>query len=262
VVGRRALTAYTPGMAEFHHQALKEQAAALRAAAAQAGPEAEVPTCPGWDVLKLVRHLARVYGMVILALQTPPDGSRPQPQRAPEDFDEALTWWDDRLAELDTALSTADIHRPVWSFFPGGTAESWTRRVAHETAIHRLDAEHALAGLGPDHVHDLLFDPAFAADGSDEMLSVLLPGIRDWTEQDRGGRVLYHAADAGHTWLVTHRPGQQPEVGSPRNAALGTPEVEATVAGTADAIYRKVWGRPSSAVVTGDRGLAGLIAGR
>jgi uncharacterized protein (TIGR03083 family) len=246
-------------MSEFHNRAWREQAAALRAAVVRAGPDAEVPTCPGWDVRKLVRHLARVYAMVKLAMRMSPDDSRPRPPDAPEDFDEALTWWDEQLAELTNTLSTSDPKQRVWSFFPGGTAESWTRRMAHETAIHRLDAEHA---LGPDHVHDLIFDPAFAADGVDEMLSVLLPSTPNRAQQEQHGRVLYHAADAGHTWLVTHRPGQPPEVGSPRDAALGASEVDATVAGTADAVYRKVWGRPSTAVVTGDLALANLIAGR
>lgn len=247
---------------DFHHQAWKEQAAAFRAAAVQAGPDAVVPTCAGWDVGKLLRHLARVYAMVDIALDSDPEGSRPQPPRPPDEFTEALNWFDDRLAGLTDRLSTQDKSRPVWSFFPGGTPESWLRRMTHETAIHRLDAEGARSGLDSGQVHELIFDPELAADGVDEMLSVLLAGSRDWTRHDSEGRVLYHAADAGRTWLVTHHPGQPPEVGSPRDAALGSPEVDATVAGTADAVYRRVWGRPSKAVVTGDTALAGLVAGR
>jgi uncharacterized protein (TIGR03083 family) len=247
---------------DFLERALKEQAAALRAAAVQAGPDAAVPTCAGWDVRKLIRHVARVYAMVSLALDLGPDDARPEVPTPPDDFDKALAWWDERFAELVTKLSTSDADRPVWSFFSGGTASSWMRRMAHETAVHRLDAEHALAGLEPGHVHELIFDSAFAADGVDEMLSVILPVTGNWAEQQREGRVLYHAADAGRTWLVTYRAGQPPEVGSPRNAALGALEVDATVAGTADAIYRRVWGRPSTAVVTGDTALADLATGR
>ena len=247
---------------EWHHRYFKEQAALFRSVAVQSGGDAEVPTCPGWDVRKLVRHLARVYAMVAQSLELGPDSERPVPPTAPEDFDEALRWWDARQAELSDKLSTMDPDHPVWAFFPGGTPAAWTRRMAHESAIHRLDAEHALVGLGPDHVHDLIFDPAFAADGVDEMLTVLLPSAHDWTERHDDGRVLYHAADAGHTWLVTYRPGHEPTVGSPRDAALGAHEVEATVAGTADAVYRRVWGRPSNAIVTGDHALASLIRGR
>lgn len=245
----------------FHHEALLEQSSAFRAAAVRSGPDAVVSSCPGWDVGKLVRHLARVYEMMSLALDLPPEGPGPQPSRPPDDFDAALSLWDENLGRLVHKFSTLDPEQAVWSFFPGGKVHNWVRRAAHETAIHRLDAELASAGVAPDHVHDLLFAPPFAADGVDEMLSVLTRAA-DWTRPHPTGRVLYHAADAGQAWLVIHRPGQPPEVGAPHDAALGRPETDATVAGTADAVYRRVWGRPSTAVVTGDQALADLIAGR
>lgn len=243
---------------DFHHRALKEQAAALRTAALQAGPDTLVSTCPGWDVRKLVQHVARVYAMVALALRTEPNAAAPSAPRPPADFDDALIWFDGRLSEALTELSTVDPERPVWAFFPGGDAPRWTRRMAHETAIHRLDAEHALAGLGPDHVHDLIFDPELAADGVDEFLTVILP-LGDWSQRDDSGSVLYHAADAGRAWLVEYRPGRAPRVDERVDTGL---EADATVAGTADAVYRRVWGRPSTALVTGDTALAALASGR
>lgn len=247
---------------DFHYRHLKEQAALFRAVTVQAGGDAAVPTCPEWDVRKLVRHLGRVYAMVSLAVELEPDAQPPRPQQAPEDFEGALQWWDEKFHELSDKLSTMDPDRPAWAFFTSGSVSAWTRRMAHETAIHRLDAEHALAGLGPDHVHNLIFDPAFAADGVDEMLTVLLGSDPGWAERSDAGRVLYHAPDAGRTWLVTFRPGKEPSVGSPQDAALGAHEVDATVAGTGDALYRKVWGRPSNAITTGDHALATVVNGR
>ena len=44
-----------------HLAALASSAAALRAAAASAGLDAKVPTCPGWDVRKLVTHQGMVH---------------------------------------------------------------------------------------------------------------------------------------------------------------------------------------------------------
>ena len=240
-------------------RALRDQAAELRSAAVRAGADAAVPTCPGWDVRQLIRHLAHVYAMVALALDASPESGRPRPPRAPEHFDDALEWWDERLDDLTTKLSTSDSQRPVWAFFPSGTAASWSRRMAHETAIHRLDAEHACADTGPERGQGLIFGPALAANGVDEVLNTLLPALRDWPEQHAEGRVLYHAADAEHAWLVTFRAGEPPEVRTPRDAAL---EVDSTAAGTADALYRLVWGRPSTAAISGDPALAAIISGR
>lgn len=241
---------------EFHHRAWVQQATAFRAAAVRAGPDAAVPSCPGWDVRKLVRHVGRVYAMVLLALELEPGGQRPRPSAPPEGFDAALNWFDDRLAELATALSAADSSRPVWGFFPGATAGSWTRRMAHETAVHRLDAALA-SGSG----HELIFDPELAADGVDEMLRVMAP-LGDWSQRSAQGRVLYHAADAGRAWLVRFEPGAAPEVGEPEGPALAGSEVDTIVAGTAETLYRRVWGRSSTAVVTGDAALADVVAGR
>lgn len=240
---------------QAHHESLQEQAEALRAAAVRAGAEAPVPTCPEWDVRALVRHLAKVYGMVLGALETERGGQRPKPESAPQEFEAALAFWDEKLAALLPALSAADPHAPVWAFFAEGTPAAWTRRMVHETAIHRLDAERAAGGAS-----GLVFEPRLAADGADEMLSVIVP-VSDWSAEERAGKVLYHAADAERAWLVTFRPGASPELGRPENAALGL-EVDATVAGTADAVYRKVWGRPSTAVITGDAELAEAISGR
>ncbi|GAA4621001.1 maleylpyruvate isomerase family mycothiol-dependent enzyme [Saccharopolyspora hordei] len=250
--------AYGGGMAsDLLHNALHDQAAAFRSAALRAGPNAEVATCPGWTVRHLVQHLGQAYSRAERSMHLEPGSPRPESARPPAEFDDVLAWWDERLAELRHTLSTVDPDRRVRFLTGSGTPGDWARRVAHETAIHRLDAEHALAALGPDHVHDLIFDPELAADGIDEFLTAVLPAV-DWTKHDRAGQVLVHSPDAGRAWLVEFRPGEPPEAGPVTGAAL---EVDATIAGTADAVYRKVWGRPSRAVVTGDTALAGLVSG-
>lgn len=238
---------------DFHLKAFQEQADAFRRAVLQAGPDAVVSTCPGWDIRQLTGHLARAYARARASLQVEPGGTRPEVPAAPGDFEAALSWWDELRGELLTELSTMDPDRAVWAIFTGGTPAGWARRIAHETAIHRLDAELALGQAG-----DLVFDPELAADGIDEMLTKLLP-LGDWTTREHDGTVLYHAADAGRAWLVTYRSGEPPVTGAPSDAGL---ETDATVAGTADALYRRVWGRPSSALVTGDTALAEVAAGR
>jgi hypothetical protein len=133
---------------------------------------------------------------------------------------------------------------PAWTFGVAATAGWWARRQAHETAIHRLDAEHAAHGDVVDH---LVFDPELAADGIDEAITVMFAR----RPIEVSGTVLYHAADAGRAWLLTATAGQPPVV-----EAATDFEADASVVGTADAVYRAVWGRPSNAVVGGDAELA------
>lgn len=239
---------------DLHQHELEIQATAFRAAVLRAGPAAAVATCPGWDVLRLVQHVGRMYALANTALHQDPR-TEPQAPLPPADFDDAMTWWDQQFAELTEHLSKLDPEEPVWSYFRGGTPDSWLRRMTHETAVHRLDAEHAKSRLGPGGVHEPLFDPDLAVDGVDEVLGVLVPAHEEWDDHDLQGRVLFHAADAERAWLIEFQPRQAPRVGPPVDSAL---EADATVAGTADALYRHAWGRPSQTSVTGDTDLAGL----
>jgi len=233
------------------------QSAALRAAAVAAGPDATVPTCPEWTVRNLVRHIGRVHSWVNNALRAGPEGDRPDRARPPESWDDLLPWWDEQLAAMLGALRAGGPDAPAWVFHPEveATAAFWARRQAHETAIHRLDAEHARAGSDrADSVPSLVFGPTFAADGTDELLVLMLPRTLARDLPDVAGTVLFHAADAGRAWLVELTPGAAPTVG-PADVI----DSDASVVGTADAVYRAVWHRPSTAITTGDRALVDVL---
>lgn len=225
----------------------RKQAAALRAAAVTAGPGAEVPTCPGWTVHRLVRHIARVQAQVVLSLDADPAGDAPRTERPPEDWDELLAFWD---KTVDTMLAELDRRGPgqsAWAFAHFEGTSFWARRQAHETAVHRLDAEHA--AHGPDVPH-LVFEPEFAADGIDEALHVMVARF----PTEGAGTVLVHAADAGRAWLVTLTEDDTPKIGN------GTViDTDASLVGTADAVYRALWKRPSTAVVNGDPALVAAL---
>lgn len=223
---------------------VRQQAGALRAAAVKAGPDADVPTAPGWIVRRLVGHIARVHSWVVLSFDADPAGEAPVAAKPPEDWETLLTYWDAQLAALLDGFRRRGPAAPVWTFDGAGTTAWWARRQAHETAIHRLDAEHAAHGDAVDH---LAFDPEFAADGIDEAVTSMF-GRRTI---EVSGTVLYHAADAGRAWLVTATTGQPLVV-----EAATDFEADASVVGTADAVYRAVWGRPSNAIVGGNAELA------
>lgn len=228
---------------------IEKHASSLRSAALKAGPDAEVTTCPDWTVLHLVRHVAEVHTWAAQCVVTAPEDGRPKWPKAPREFDEVLPWWDEGLTLLLARLRETPPDSPAWTFHGPQRAAFWSRRQAHETAIHRLDAEIAAGHELPP----LMFDPEFAADGVDEYLTVM---VHRRIELGHGvkatGRLLVHAADAGRTWQLRLTEGGPLVVTAPQDAAF---DEDATLAGTADAIYRAFYARPGHAIVSGDESL-------
>ncbi|MGH3866489.1 MAG: maleylpyruvate isomerase N-terminal domain-containing protein [Pseudonocardiaceae bacterium] len=227
------------------------EAELLRAVALSLEANTPVPTCPGWTVQRLLQHVGRVFDMVIRVVRTADPQSPPSRVEPPPG--NVLAFFDDRLAAMLDVLATTDPATPVWHFTPTApkTAAFWSRRVAHEVTVHRIDAQ-AAAGT------DAAVDPDFAADGVDEVLTRLIPRHTDaWAAGTRCGTVLYHAADAGRVWTVRLVAGQLPQT-----AAEAVTEPDASVVGLADALYRAAWGRPSGAVVSGDIALVDATRAR
>ena len=89
---------------------------------------------------------------------------------------------------------------PVWTFDGPRPATFWARRMAHETAVHRADAQ-ITAGREPE------FDPVLAVDGIDEWLGSMSGiGASDpRVDALPDGAVLHvHVTDEGvdGEWLV------------------------------------------------------------
>lgn len=213
----------------------------LRATAASLAADTPVPTCPGWTVQWLLKHVSKVFDMVIRVVQTADPQSFPARVEPPPG--DALAVFDERLATMLDVLASTDPDTPAWHFTPTApkTAAFWSRRMAHEVTVHRIDA-HAAAGT------DSAVDAEFAADGVMEVLTRLIQRHTDvWAAGTRSGTVLYHAADAGRAWTVRLVAGQLPQT-----APEAVTEPDASVIGLADAVYRATWGRPSGAVISGD----------
>src|SRR3954468_6364285 len=138
----------------------------LAEAAERAGLDAPVPTCPGWAVRDLVRHQGDVHRWATanLTRNTTEPMSDAESDAAlltwPDDDDASLMQWfrDGHAALLDTLKATGD-DVVAFTFFDAPSARVfWARRQAHETAIHRADAESAAGAVTP-------YDTAFATDG-------------------------------------------------------------------------------------------------
>jgi len=224
--------------------AIRVQGAALRESALRAGPDVPVATCPDWRVHDLIAHLGGVHDFILQATR----GEQPTFERSSGSWTDVVDRWDRVFGALLQRMSNAHADEQVWT--PPGTPpvlRSWARRAAHETAIHRLDADSAVKDL-----KTLVFGTEFAADGIDEFLGTLLPATSARRPSTVAGTVLYHAADAGRVWQLRLDVGKPVVMTEPTGSGV---DADVSVVGTADAVYRAVWGRPSTAVVTGDRSI-------
>ncbi len=173
---------------------------------------AQVPSCPDWTLHELAQHVGRVHrmvtGIVTRRATTPPDFDTLE-VAAPEEGDGLCAWFREGAGELVAAISSADPHTPVWSWADDQSVGFWARRMAHETAVHRADAELALG-------REFALEPDLAADAISELLSLLsLPQsvrFRPELAELRGeGQILHlHSTDPGlgeaGEWIVRRTP--------------------------------------------------------
>ncbi|WP_377268539.1 maleylpyruvate isomerase family mycothiol-dependent enzyme [Peterkaempfera sp. SMS 1(5)a] len=170
-----------------------------------------VPSCPGWNVGQLLRHLggAQRWAEEVVrtrASQPLPDGHfRDLPARSDEDPAVLGPWLADGAARLADTLHAAGPDAALWTPVPGGTTAFYARRFAHETAVHQADA---VLALGARYT----LDQEIALDALDEWMELgSLPmhfEVHPWMRELLGpGRTLhFHATDteprAAAEWLV------------------------------------------------------------
>ncbi|WP_030930966.1 maleylpyruvate isomerase family mycothiol-dependent enzyme [Streptomyces sp. NRRL S-646] len=227
---------------------LEREGRLLAAAAEEAGTGAKVPTCPDWQVRDLVRHIGMVHRWAAAFVAEGhtsyhPDGGLPD-----LDGDELLAWFRDGHRYLVDTLASAPPDVQCWHFLPAPSPLAfWSRRQAHETTVHRIDAESARGGV-PSGI-----DPAFAADGIDELLRGFHARPRSKVRSDEPRVLRVRATDRdGAVWTV--RLSQQPPV-AVRDAAG---DADCEVAGPAAQLHSALWNRLPFPSVTGDSAVAAL----
>jgi uncharacterized protein (TIGR03083 family) len=96
---------------------------------------------------------------------------------APEDPTELAAWYVKNLDRTLAALGSADLDALTWTFSSTGDQRVswWCRRLAVEVAIHRWDAQHALAADDSAVPAPLNGDVARA--GIEEFVVEFLPGL-------------------------------------------------------------------------------------
>ena len=241
-----------------HLDALRSQGELLARAAEQAGLAASVPPCPSWQVKDLLRHTGYVHrwaarhvtecaGQVI---DGPEEAEILRGGAADEDL---LGWFRAGHTALVETLAAADPAVECATFMPAPSPLAfWTRRQAHETAIHRADAERAAAATPQ-------YPAEFAVDGIDELITGF--GRRRKYQPQGGspadGLLRVVTADTGDAWSIEIR---QDRLQPRRDTGTGAAErAGCTVSGPASALYLYLWNRAGAAeagvTVTGDPSL-------
>jgi uncharacterized protein (TIGR03083 family) len=243
---------------DFWLTSLRADAADFRAVAVEAEPTAAVPSCPGWSVLDLIRHVGVFYGWV-RSHTARGDTSLPDMGMHPAHRDlstlpgppDVIAWWDAELAALLELLESVDPQLPAWNWAPQAkVAGFWHRRAAHELAIHRWDIQMAVAMAEP-------VESKLAGDGVSEVLDTWLPSGRRKGPTDRQGVVQLIATDLGQDWYVRLR-GEGVSLLDTATLLDDTdPHARVAAAGTASDLMLALYGRVGFDVldIDGDEGL-------
>jgi uncharacterized protein (TIGR03083 family) len=181
------------------------ETAALAAAARAVGPEVTVPATPEWTMAKLVKHTGTTHAWARAVVDT---GEFANPGdldlRLPTSEADYPDWLEAGAAAFAATVGAADPDAPTWSWGVDQHARFWSRRMAHETAIHRWDAESAPGAQAP-------VDAALAVDGIDERLENLVPSM-DFNPAGAGvlrgdGETIHlHCTDTDGEWLLRFAP--------------------------------------------------------
>ena len=185
-----------------YQQALRSDGEAI-AAAGRRDINAAVPSCPGWKMHKLLAHVGRVYRSVgrhvaERATEMIPADEIPRPPEG----DAIVEWFEEGHRFVSEALAGADPDEAVWTWTGQSTMAFYFRRMAHETAVHRWDAEVAFGSPGP-------IDSDLATDGVSELFEVVLPfAVANWDMNLPDATLHLHRTDGDGEWLLANDGGR------------------------------------------------------
>lgn len=237
-----------------HIAVIRQEGQRFAEAARRVGPEAVVETCPGWTMRDLVRHLSEIHlwAAAHVARRTAKMWVDDLAELSDSWPDLAVFWPDDddlvdhyltTNANLVRQLQLAPADVKAMTFLPAPSPLAmWARRQAHETSIHRFDAQIASGSTSG-------FESGLAADGIDELLMAFAPRATEFPIDDTKAMVV-HASDTGDRWRVTMGPDGI-------DADRGGGHADVTLTGRAADVYLAVWNRDANLKidVVGDLGV-------
>jgi uncharacterized protein (TIGR03083 family) len=218
-----------------HVEALRREGSLLAEAASTVDLDAPVLHCPDWTVRDMVRHIGGVHRWAAAyvggARKRPMDEDEERRVMAcPDDDGSLVGWFREGHANLVKTLEAGPADVECWSFLPAPSPLAfWARRQAHETAIHRADAQGAGGAVTP-------FAQELAADGVEELLLGFASRRNGRLRADPPRTLGLHATDAGADWLVRVEPDRIEVSREPG-------EADWSVTGPASDLYLLLWNR-------------------
>ncbi|MGW0733478.1 maleylpyruvate isomerase family mycothiol-dependent enzyme [Streptomyces sp. NPDC002851] len=150
-----------------------EQTRLLRQHLAGADLTATVPTCPDWTLRELAVHVGGAHRWADTIVRTKATEYVPADQvpgsGGPDRDDPAAldTWLAEGAEQVAATLRETGPDLEIWTWGWDRSTGFWSRRMTHETLIHRADA--ALTTDGGDFTAE----PHVAADSLDEWLQIV-----------------------------------------------------------------------------------------
>lgn len=222
---------------------------------ADADLAAKVPWSRVWRLEELVHHVGAIHRWAAEVVAT--DARRYRPIRETDDWrpgrpaDDIARWLRTGRDRLVSVLAAADPEHEVWAWGVDQHVRFWSRRMTHETGMHRADAELAL-GLTP------AFDPQVAADGMSEFLENLWKA-RAWRRgmgalRGEGETISFVATDIGERWDVERTPTgfSWQHVVTARGTTSGI-SVSASVSDLHLLVWKRLRADNAGVTVSGDR---------
>ncbi|KRE42412.1 hypothetical protein ASG74_08250 [Knoellia sp. Soil729] len=237
---------------EQHLAAISVAAHRLGEEAWAAGPDAAVPTCPGWSVRDLVAHQGMVHRWATAVVLGDSDAADSPDGFREEGLAESdpVEWLIEGSLELVEALEDAHANLKALVFLKDAPSarDFWARRQCHETTIHAFDALSAHLARMPS-ANDAEIDPPFAADGLDELLTGFLPRSKSRLRSDALVRIAVSPIDVDAAWLVAV--SQEPAVTTRHTSDSGElATAKVRFSGTAAQLYLGLWNRGNEIVTT------------
>jgi uncharacterized protein (TIGR03083 family) len=232
---------------------IEAEAERIRAAYA-ADPQGTVPWSDRWTVGTVARHVAGLHHVVsqIVADRPTAGFDRFETLDAPAKGDPGFPdWFAAGTATVVAQLRSTPADEATWSWHPDeGSVGWWSRRLAHETLVHRWDAEAGAGITGPP------MDPAVAADGIDELLDVFVSASRALHNSPAGPTVAFRCTDTGPAAADWYLDLSQPGARSVSTTGPVSDEVAVTLSGPAEDLLLVLWGRvpldATAVTLTGD----------